>query len=167
MTRLERFVPLLLGAAALVLATAAGHDPTLLRAIVTPLPIVRVALVGAAVMLGLWLLGQAVERIGSAGMAGGTADGLDIAVMLRGIRLVFLALAAFAAAGGWLIAEPLPLIVAAVIAGVDVVETSFLLLALAVRRPVPVRGSARTPGAAGSPGAARDSGQLPGRRDEP
>jgi hypothetical protein len=132
-TRLERFVPLLLGIAALALGTAAGGDPALLRTIVTPLPLVRVALVGATVVLGLWLLAQAVDRIGRAGGVAGPADGVDIAVMLRGIRLVFLGLAAFAAAGGWLLAEPLPLVVAAVIAGVDVVETSFLLLALAVR----------------------------------
>jgi hypothetical protein len=136
---LGRFVPLLLGIGALLLGTAAGRDAALLRTIVTPLPLVRVGLVGGAVMLGLWLLGQAVDRIGRAGRVGDPADGIDIAVMLRGIRLVFLALASFAAAGGWLLAEPLPLIVAAVIAGVDVVETSFLLLALAVRGHAPQR----------------------------
>jgi hypothetical protein len=136
---LGRCVPLLLGIGALLLGTAAGRDAALLRTIVTPLPIVRVGLVGGAVMLGLWLLGRAVERIGRAGRVADADDGIDIAVMLRGIRLVFLGLAAFAAAGGWLLAEPLPLIVAAVIAGVDVVETSFLLLALAVRRQPPQR----------------------------
>ena len=47
---------------------------------------------------------------------------------------VFLAVAAFAAAGGWLVGHPLPFIVALVIAGVDVLETSFLLLVVAVRR---------------------------------
>ena len=36
--------------------------------------------------------------------------------------------AAFAAAAGWALAHPLPLIIAAVIAGIDVIETSFLLL---------------------------------------
>ncbi len=139
MTRLERFVPLLLGVGALALGTAAGRQPALLVDLVTPPPIARVALVAAAVMLGLWLLSQALDRIGRAGMAGGSptaagrVDDVDVAVMLRGIRLVFLGLAAFAAAGGWLLAQPLPLIVATVIAGIDVVETSFLLLVLAVR----------------------------------
>ena len=47
---------------------------------------------------------------------------------MRGVRLVFLAVAAFAAAAGWALASPLPLIVAVVIAGIDVIETSFLLL---------------------------------------
>ena len=51
------------------------------------------------------------------------------------MRLAFLAVAAFAAAAGWLLGSPLPLIVALVIAGIDVVETSFMLLvAGAVRR---------------------------------
>ncbi len=133
MTRLERFVPLFLGLGALALGTAAGRDPAYLQAIVTPPTLIRAALVGAAVLLGLWLLGQAIERIGRAGSARGPADGVDIAVMLRGIRLVFLAVAAFAAAGGWLLAAPLPLVIAAVIAGVDVIETSFLLLVLAAK----------------------------------
>ena len=53
--------------------------------------------------------------------------------MIRGVRLVFLAVAAFAAAAGWLLAHPLPLIVAVIIAAIDVIETSFLLLVVSVR----------------------------------
>jgi hypothetical protein len=53
--------------------------------------------------------------------------------MIRAVRLVFLAVAAFAAAAGWLIGHPLPLVVALVIAGVDVLETSFLLVVVALR----------------------------------
>jgi hypothetical protein len=53
---------------------------------------------------------------------------------IRGIRLVFLAVAAFAAGAGWLLAHPLPFIVALVIAGVDILETSFLLLVVTLRR---------------------------------
>lgn len=134
-----RLVPLALGLAALVLATAAGRDPAILHALVTPPVIVRVALVVAAVVLGLRLLREALDRIARSGDVGGPAEGVDVAVMLRGIRLVFLALAAFAAASGWLLAHPLPLVVAAVIAGIDVVETSFLLLVLAVRGTAPGR----------------------------
>jgi hypothetical protein len=44
------------------------------------------------------------------------------------VRLVFLAVAGFAAAAGWALGHPLPLLVALVIAGIDVIETSFLLL---------------------------------------
>ena len=50
------------------------------------------------------------------------------------MRLVFLAVAAFAAAIGWLVGHPLPFIVALVIAGVDILETSFLLLVVALRK---------------------------------
>jgi hypothetical protein len=149
-TTAGRFTPLLLGLAAIVLGTAAGRDPTVLRSIVEPPLLLRAALVGGAVVLGLWLLSRALERIRRAGPAGGragsiagaaqgvdvtAADHVDVAGMLRGIRLVFLALAAFAAASGWLLAHPLPIVIAAVIAGIDVVETSFLLLVLAVRGP--------------------------------
>jgi hypothetical protein len=52
----------------------------------------------------------------------------DVRGLIRAVRLAFLGVAAFAAAAGWLVANPLPLIVAAVIAGIDVIETSFLLL---------------------------------------
>jgi hypothetical protein len=44
------------------------------------------------------------------------------------VRLVFLALAALSAAAGWALGHPLPLLIALVIAGIDVVETSFLLI---------------------------------------
>ena len=48
--------------------------------------------------------------------------------------LVFLALASAAAGAGWALGDPLPLVVALVIAGIDVVETSFLLLVVASGR---------------------------------
>jgi len=53
--------------------------------------------------------------------------------MIRGVRLVFLAVAALAAGAGWILGHPLPLVVALVIAGVDVLETSFLLLVVNIR----------------------------------
>ena len=54
--------------------------------------------------------------------------------MVRGIRLVFLAVAALAAALGWILGHPLPIVIALIIAGVDVIETSFLLLVVRTRR---------------------------------
>jgi hypothetical protein len=48
--------------------------------------------------------------------------------LVRGVRYLFLAVAAAAAAAGWLLGEALPLVIALVIAGVDVVETSLLLI---------------------------------------
>jgi len=44
------------------------------------------------------------------------------------VRLIFLAVAAFATGSAFLLGHPLPLVVALVIAGVDVLETSLLLL---------------------------------------
>ncbi len=52
----------------------------------------------------------------------------DVPGLVRGVRYLFLAVAAGAAGAGWLLGEALPLVVALVIAGVDVVETSLLLL---------------------------------------
>jgi len=66
-----------------------------------------------------------VSFLTSAILANGTDD---VPGLVRGVRLMFLAVAAFAAAAGWLLGEALPLLVALVIAGIDAIETSFLLL---------------------------------------
>ena len=70
--------------------------------------------------VGVVLLSRSLAR-----MSEGTSD---VPGLIRGVRLAFLAVAAFAAAAGWGLAHPLPLLVALVIAGIDVVETSFLLV---------------------------------------
>jgi len=67
-----------------------------------------------------WQFGLSTTGLGEA----------DIRGLVRGVRLAFLAVASFAAATGWALGSPLPLIVALVIAGIDVVETSFMLLVL-------------------------------------
>jgi len=117
--------PLAAGLAALAIGTAFGWNSGLLNAVVSPPPIVRAALVGANAWLGIELLRRALL---------GLSAGEDMPTLIRGIRFVFLAAAAFAAGAGWLLANPLPLIVALVIAGVDVVETSFLLIVAGTRR---------------------------------
>lgn len=125
---------LLAGLAAVAIAMAAGLAPGLLETIARPAPIVRAALAGASIVLGGRLLVSAIRRIdlsvrrdvNDAGAA--RLSDADLGMLVRGVRLVFLAAAAFAAASGWVLGEALPLIVALVIAGVDVVETSFLLL---------------------------------------
>lgn len=92
---------------------------------------VRAALVGLSVAVGLVLLGRAVTMLAAVRPDGSTAstpDARDVRTMIRAVRLAFLAIAAFAAAGAWLVGHPLLLVVAVVIAGVDVVETSFLLI---------------------------------------
>ena len=133
--------PLAVGLFALAAGTAFGWDATLLEAIVTPPNLLRAVLVAIAVVGGAALLLAAFRRLAVDEVAPGGAPAersarigeRDLPRMVRGIRLVFLAVAAFAAAAGWLLGHPLPIVVALVIAGVDVIETSFLLLVVAVR----------------------------------
>ena len=85
-------------------------------------------MVQAWLRVAVALFGAALRRLAG-------EDGLrpDWPAMVRGIRLAFLGVAAFAAGAGWVLGHPLPIVVALVIAGVDVIETSFLLLVARVR----------------------------------
>ena len=119
--RLGAVVALGLGAIAVVAATVVGWNEGLLNVLVAPPALIRAGLVGGGVALGLVLLTRSVGRLAEAGER-------DVPGLIRAVRLAFLAVAAFAAAAGWAIGHPLPLVIAAVIAGIDVIETSFLLL---------------------------------------
>ena len=137
--RLLVVLALLGGLAAVVVAMLAGVAPGLLQLVAQPPPIARAALAGGSIVVGGRLLLSAVRRINEsmqqgAGPATRISDA-DLGSMVRGVRLVFLAAAAFTAAAGWILGEPLPLVIALVIAGVDVVETSFLLLVATSRLP--------------------------------
>jgi len=120
---------LMLGIVAVVAGTVFGGAEPLLRAIVSPPIIVRAALVAISAVIALMLLGRALTAMG-----GGDTPDRDMATMIRGVRLAFLAVAALAAAAGWFVAQPLLLIVALVIAGVDVVETTLLLIVARMHR---------------------------------
>lgn len=131
--RLGLVLVLLAGVAAIGLAKIAGLAGDLLDVIAGPPPLVRAVLAGGALVLGGRLLMSAVRRIDGSLRRDLPADGgriadADLGALVRGVRLVFLTAATFTAAGGWILGEPMPLVVALVIAGVDVVETSFLLL---------------------------------------
>jgi hypothetical protein len=92
-------------------------------------PVIRAALVGLSVAIGLALLARALTMLAAARPDGSTTpDGRDVRAMIRAVRLAFLAVAAFAAGGAWLVGSELLLVVAVVIAGIDVIETTFLLL---------------------------------------
>jgi hypothetical protein len=125
---------LLAGVIAVAVAMAAGLAPGLLASIARPASIVRAVLAGGSIVLAGRLLLSALRRIDSSvrrdtGESGTTRlSDADLGMLVRGVRQVFFAAAAFAAASGWFLGESLPLIVALVIAGVDVIETSFLLL---------------------------------------
>jgi hypothetical protein len=118
-------LPIGLGLGALIVGTVAGFQPALLDAIVSPPALIRAGLVGCAAVAGLALLRAALLRF--------EASRGDVPGMARGVRLIFLAVATFSAGAGWIVGHPLPIIVAFVIAGVDVVETSFLLLVASQR----------------------------------
>jgi hypothetical protein len=118
--RTAALVALALGALAVVAATLVGQDPARLDAIVKPPALIRAALVGVAAVLGVTCLVRGLTRLST-----GTSD---VPGLVRGVRYLFLAVAAAAAAAGWLLGEALPLVIALVIAGVDVVETSLLLI---------------------------------------
>jgi hypothetical protein len=105
---------------AIVVATVNGGNPAFVDAVVHPQALVRAALVGASMVVAIALLARGLTRL-----AVGTAD---VAGLVRGVRLIFLAVAAVAAGAGWLLGDPLPIVVALVIAGIDVIETSVLLL---------------------------------------
>jgi hypothetical protein len=120
---LLELAPLGIGVLALVVATAMGWNADALSVIVAPPALVRIALASAAIIVALLLIGAAVAR-----MEGRVGTGGHLVTMLRGIRLAFLALAAVSVAIGWLLGSALPFVVALIIAGIDVIETSFLLV---------------------------------------
>jgi hypothetical protein len=121
---------LLAGLAAIAAVSVPGLAGAALSAIAGPPPIVRAILAGISVVGGLALLGRALRHIEATKASSGVASLMNaqLAAMVRGIRLVFLAAAAISAAAGWVLGDPLPLVVALVIAGVDLAETSLLLL---------------------------------------
>jgi hypothetical protein len=113
-------IALVTGGLAVVAATLAGGDGAFLGALVRPSAIIRAALVGGSAVLAVALLGRGLTQL-----AAGTDD---VPGLVRGVRLAFLAVAAASAGVGWAIGDPLPLVAALVIAGIDVIETSLLLL---------------------------------------
>lgn len=119
---------LVVGVAILGAGAWLGLDPSLLDAVLTGPAVARFALAAAAGLLGLWLLLRALQLLADDDEAGPETPRRSFADVVRGVRSVFLAIAAFAAASAFVAAHPLPLVLALMIAGVDVVETAFLLL---------------------------------------
>jgi CHASE2 domain-containing sensor protein len=120
---LAGFAALGLGVLAVVAAMAAGRAD-LLSVVFEPPPFARFLLGIAAAIVGVVLLLRSTDHMGSHD---------DPRELVRAVRVAFLAVGAFAAAAGWLLGSPVPIVAALVIAGVDVVETSFLLLVTAGR----------------------------------
>lgn len=117
-------VALALGALAILIAVVAGRTDLLDEVLAPPRP-VGWMLGLAAGLTGIWLLLRGADRVGSAAQP---------AELIRAIRIAFLAVAAFAASAGWFLGSPVPIVAGLIIAGVDVLETTFLLLVTTVRR---------------------------------
>ncbi len=129
-----RLAWVLTGLAAMVIGALAGWNAGLFEALARPPALIRALLVSAMVLVALRLLAEAIRRIdASRHVAPGTADARDLATLIRGVRLVFLAVAAASAAGGWLLGSALPIVTGLLIAGVDVIETGFLLIVVSLR----------------------------------
>jgi len=127
---------LAVGVVAVVAVSVPGIAATALGALATPPAMVRAFLAAVAIVGGLALLRRALRLIEATRTPSDGLSARELAAMVRGIRFVFLAAAAFAAAAGWVIGDPLPIVIGLVIAGVDLAETSFLLLvALGRGRP--------------------------------
>jgi hypothetical protein len=116
-------VLLIVGLGAVLLAMAAGRSD-LLGAVLTPAFPARILLGVAAAVIGVVVLLRSADRLGTERDARG---------LVRAIRLIFVSVGAFAAAAGWLIGSPVPIIAGLVIVGVDLLETSFLLVVTAAR----------------------------------
>ena len=115
---------LLLGVLVLVGTVVAGSSDLIVRLLEPPFW-AALPLAIAACLVGFVMASKAAERLrGASG---------DPRSLIRGVRLIFLAVAAFAAAAGWFLGSAMPIVVALVIAAVDVVETTALLLVTRVR----------------------------------
>lgn len=126
------------GVAAMIAGGLAGWNAGLFEALAQPPALLRALLVSVMVLIALRLLAEAIRRIdASRSVAPGSADARDLAALIRGVRLVFLAVAAASAAGGWLLGSALPIVTALLIAGVDVIETGFLLIVVSLRGEQP------------------------------
>lgn len=126
----------LMGGIALVIgATLLGGAGALGPLLEPPFP--AGLLLGIAVaILGVVVVLRAAARVGPARN--------DARELIRAVRLIFVAIGLFAAAAGWIVGSALPIVVGLVIVGIDVIETSFLLLVTAARGS---DGSAMSPAA--------------------
>jgi hypothetical protein len=116
---------LCLGLAAIAVAMLAGRsDP--IGAVFSPPPPAALVLGVATGLLAVVLVVRAANRLGT--------SQVDARALIRAVRLLFLAVGAGAASAGWIIGSPVPVIAGLVIAGIDLLETTFLLLVTGARR---------------------------------
>ena len=115
---------LVLGVLAIVVATLAGWNPAVAGLILEPPLPGRILLGSFASVVGVLTLFTAADRLGT------SREPRDL---IRSVRLLFLAVAAGSAAAGWFLGSAVPVVAGLVIAGIDVIETSLLLVVTAAR----------------------------------
>ena len=120
----RQLVLLVMGFAALVLGSVLGGADILGRILEPPFPL-GLLLGAAAVLMGAVAVLRAASRVGGARE--------DARELIRAVRLVFVAVGCYAAAAGWVVGSALPIVVGLIIVGIDVIETTFLLLVTAAR----------------------------------
>ena len=115
---------LLLGIVTVALGSVVAGTGALGPILEPPFPL-GLPLAVAAAIIGVVVILRAAARA-----AGARKDAQEL---IRAVRLIFVAMGCFAAAAGWMIGSALPIIVGLVIVGIDVIETTFLLLVTAAR----------------------------------
>ena len=81
------------------------------------------------IIVGLLIFSRGLSLIAESRQAGPAGTGTpDIRGLIRGVRLMFLSVATFVAAFGFLTGEAIFVVVAAVVAIVDIVETAIFLV---------------------------------------
>jgi len=129
----RRYGSLIIGIGLVAAGSVIGLAPGAVDAVLNGPPVVRALLAGVAGLAGLWLLALAVGTLVGDEDADGAAA-RTFAEAIRGIRLAFLAIAAFAVASAFVVGHLLPLVVGLIVAGVDVAETALLLLVAGTHR---------------------------------
>jgi hypothetical protein len=117
-------LPLALGVLAVAVGTLAGWNAALEGLLLSPPLPVRILLGSLALVVGVGLVVRSADRLGTSQQP---------RELIRAVRLVFLAVGFLAAAAGWFIGSPVPIVAGLVICGIDVIETSVLLLVTAAR----------------------------------
>jgi hypothetical protein len=113
-----------LGIAAIGVAMLAGQSDVVSLLFEPPMP-ASLLLGTAAAVLAVGIGLRAADQLGD--RAG------DARELIRAVRLLFLAVGVAAIAAGWLIGSPVPVVAGLVIAGIDMLETTFLLLVTTAR----------------------------------
>jgi hypothetical protein len=119
------------GVALLLAGGLIGLNPDALDAALAGPIVVRLALAAAAALVGAWCLLSGVNRLAGEGSSPPIGEGAaprPFSEMVRGVRYVFLAIAALAVGSAFVVGHPLPLIIGLIVAAVDVIETSLLLV---------------------------------------